>query len=141
MKKILFLLICATVLINASDIALAKAKIVSFVAKELVKKEYVSIYVEDIDYADIFGVSRNLTRTNSCENADIILIKNIELIPKTCLLNESLVIATSYASYKNTPYVVGAFFWQKGRPNIILKEQKLKELGIVLSEKLNPYIE
>jgi hypothetical protein len=39
------------------------------------------------------------------------------------------------------PQSFGAFFWKKGRPNIVFIKPRLKQQSLELSSELKPYIE
>ncbi len=120
-----------------------KAKIIGKVATSLLDVGVVFIYTDDPAYENIFEKEENLIETKSCRDADMVLSSRLEEYRSTCPSTaQRLYFATSYSDYmKNRDAAVGAFFWQKGRPNLILSEKKLKELKIRLPSEFDNYIE
>ncbi len=120
-----------------------KAKIIGKVATSLLEVSVVFIYTDDPAYEKLFEEEENLIETKSCSDADMILSNRLEKYRTSCPPNsQRLYFATSYSDYiKNRDAAVGAFFWQKGRPNLILNAKKLKELKIKLPSEFDNYIE
>ena len=135
MKKILILLLCISSLFSY-DVLVVKAKILSKIAHELVKKDIVNIYVEDKDLEKTKGLVPSLKYT-SYDEADIVFISEIDNIAK----NKKYIFSTSYYVYQKNSNVLGAFFWQKGRPNIIIKSKKAESLNISFSPSFQKYVE
>jgi hypothetical protein len=59
--------------------------------------------------------------------------------PQQC--SNKPIFTNNYRLFKNFPQIIGAFFWQKGRPNIIFDAERLKEQNIVLDPSYDKYIE
>jgi len=120
-----------------------KAKIIGKVATSLLDVSVVFIYTDDPAYEKIFEEEENLIETSSCSDADMVLSSRLEEYRSICPpTSQRLYFATSYEDYlKNRDAAVGAFFWQKGRPNLILNEKRLKELKIRLPSEFDNYIE
>ncbi len=115
-----------------------KAEILSHIAHELVKKDVVNIYIDDKKFIKTKGLISSVKYT-SCQNADVIFISKKETLNKKC--NSKYLFTTSYYLYQSLPDVIGVFFWQKGRPNIIIKSSMIKKLNISLSESFKKYVE
>ena len=94
--------------------------------------------IEDKKYAQIIRDSKYIKEVKVCEKSDIILTRN-ELIPKCS--EKVLVFATNYLAFSKLPNAIGAFFYQKGRPNIIFRKENLKKHNIILPDDLKKYIE
>jgi len=120
-----------------------KAKIVEKIAISLLGVDVVFIYTDDPEFKDIFEDKENIIETDSCSDADLILSKRLEEYRSVCPPDRlRLYFATDYLDYvKNVDVAVGAFFWQKGRPNLILNAKKLEELDIELPSEFDNYIE
>ena len=76
----------------------------------------------------------------SPQKADIVFIYHEPSIPTLPL--KKIIFVGSYSllkKYKNR--VIGGFFWQKGRPNIIFLEKNLKKFHIHLPPEFDKYIE
>ncbi len=115
-----------------------KAEILSKIAHELVKKDVVNIYTDDEDFIKTKGLVSSVNYT-TCKDADVVFISKIDTLSKGC--NVKYLFSTSYYLYQTLPEVVGVFFWQKGRPNIIIKSSMAKKLNISLSESFEKYVE
>jgi len=115
-----------------------KAQILSAIAQEFVKKDVVNIYTDDEDLIKTKGIIASLNYT-SRENADIVFLSNEGDIENNC--KAKYIFSTSYYGYKTSQKVVGSFFWQKGRPNIIIKSAMIKKLDVKLSKQFQKYVE
>lgn len=141
--KIYLLLLTLTITLYASNIRLIQANIISTITHALVHKSSPTIYMDDPTFRSIDLKPHNIKMVRYCLDADIIFTNNIDALRKTCtLFKHTLVFVLSYRDYvRYEDQVVGAFFWQKGRPNIIFNRKKLTELGISLPKQFEKYIE
>lgn len=81
--------------------------------------------------------SKYIKTVFNCEEADLILThKNYFTKCKN-----KMIFTTNYLMFKNLPHAVGAFFYQKGRPNIIFRKNELKKFHITLPKEFDKYIE
>ncbi len=138
MKKIILLLTLSIYSLFAGNIPV-KVRIIEKISLALVKKLPINILVQENENISLLKNSKILNQVHSCEKADMILIKK-ENKYTSCKI-PPLIFATSYLGFKNSPSAIGAFFYQKGRPNIILKKDKLDKYNIKLSEEFDKYIE
>ncbi len=136
--KILLLTIFTISSLLSSDIGRLQAKILSTIAHALVDKNSLNVCLDDKDLNSSRKYAKSL-KFVSCSKADIVFTSKVEDINMKC--KTGLVFATSYYLYRHSPMVVGAFFWQKGRPNIIFRKKQLEKLGIKLSREFNKYVE
>ncbi len=133
-KLVLFLLIITT--IYASDNEKASG-IFNLIVKEITKKDSSSVYL----YKNIESIEKypgNLKIVTECKDADIVILSTTVNIPKECA--SKLLFGSRYSHLKNKN-VLGAFFWQKGRPNILFYKKRLKKQKIVLDSSFDKYIE
>lgn len=97
------------------------------------------IYSDDIEIQKAF---KNVHRFNVVENFNdaklIILSKNVDKIKK---FPKKHIFVLNYDLLETIPNSFGAFFWKKGRPNIVFIKPRLKEQLLKLSSELEPYIE
>ncbi len=142
MKKITLL----TLLILCSygnEIDILKTKIIENIAHIFIKKRVIKVYDTDPYFYDIFKTNKNLVRVYSYEKADLILTGDSSFF-KTLKNKKNIpcIISTKYKDYKNhTDIDVGAFFWQKGRPNIILNTKILQKEDIVIPKEYDKFLE
>ena len=127
-------------LLIISTIYAEDAKIASSIFNNVVQaltqqtKSYIFIHTQVESLEKYPG---NLLRTYKCSEADIVIISNITNIPNEC--KEKIMFGTRYYHLKNKD-VVGAFFWQKGRPNILFYKERLDKHKIRLSAEFDKYI-
>jgi len=133
--KLLLVLFLVTS-IYASDSKKASG-IFNLIVKEITKKENSSVYLHK-GIESIEKYPGNLKIVTECKDADIIILSTTRDIPKEC--NKKLLFGSRYSHLKN-PNVIGAFFWQKGRPNILFYQKRLNTHHIKLDSSFNRYIE
>ncbi len=75
----------------------------------------------------------------TCDAADIIILENEEFLFKSCKKGNIFVL--SYELLNKLPQSFGAFFWKKGRPNVVFIESRIEAQGLILSDRLTPYVE
>jgi len=134
LKKLLLSLLLVSFLF-CDDIEIEK-NIYETIFLALVEVEKPSVYSEST--IESLGLRPALfIQVDSCSKADIVVMTKSTL-PKEC--QEKVVVGTRYRHLRK-PFVFGAFFWQKGRPNILFKRTKLEENNITLTSKLIDYME
>lgn len=121
----------------AGEVEIA-AKIIDKISMELTKKEKVSVFTNDIRNLYIIKISKHLNREKDCQKADLVLTKEQKL---PLCNNNTLIFATDYLAFKKLPEAIGAFFYQKGRPNIVFRKEILAKHNIVLSKEFEKYID
>jgi len=136
---LIFILLFSNSFAN-NQIAVLKTKIIKDIANILIKKKIIKVYVSDPDFYDIFHINKHIVKADGPTQANLILTNNSLKYAK--LKNKPCIISTNYQDYKNhTSIDIGAFFWQKGRPNIILNEKMLKQKHITLPKQYDQYAE
>lgn len=141
MKKILILLILSTIIEAKPN--MVKAKLIEKISNLLLPNKNISMYIKDSNYIEIKDElkHKHINIVSDCKNANFIIIKNFKQLSNKCDKEHKIIFTTSYKAYKNTKYVTGAIFWQKGRLNLIFRSNKLKDLSIKLPKFYNKYIE
>jgi hypothetical protein len=89
--------------------------------------------IEEFDKKDSF------TTTADCKDATLLILENKKNLDKTC--HEKAIFVLDYALLKEIPQSFGAIFWKKGRPNIVIIAPRAKQSSIIISEKLDDYLE
>ena len=134
MKILLILFLIST--IYAGDLQLASTifeKLTTAITHEKNPKIYVH---EDIDAIEEFNFKFNIV--DDCSDADIVLLSTTKGIPSTC--RGKVLFGTRYKHLRDEK-VIGAFFWQKGRPNILFYKSRLDKNYIRLDSSLDKYVE
>lgn len=149
MKKIvtIFLLAIIGILtLEASDVARLKAEIVKNMAALLMPGHRGHrIYVDESCKRVEFSVEMIGTVVTNPEAADIVIVCDLDhsrIGYRTLAEKEKALIFLSYRDYlRHKDVAAGAFFWQKGRPNIILNARYLKKHDIKVPESYKMYVE
>ena len=108
----------------------------------------IMVYVEDPEYKDVFGYAKNMLLTNTVKSADVILVTDARMLERVLKQKASvshtdkkmILFATSYRLLKASKEVVGAFYWKKGRTQLLFVKDRLKAHGIVLSDEYKRFI-
>jgi len=130
LKKII-LLICVTFLIASPD--KITAKIYENIMNNLSHNP--KIWTDNYNLKNILKKYSNLDLTNKNSANIYILNKKIENI------NNKIIFVTNYKLLKDINNSVGAFYWKKGRPNIIFIKERLDKNGIKIPFEYKNYIE
>lgn len=146
MKKILLLFL----LFYGQIFALDKESTLKFyhhIFEGLLGEKTVSVYVKDKKYADVFSHSRYIKLAESSQNADIILLTNKNILKKI-LKNknnnqsegsQAILFATDYRLLKYSEDIVGAFYWKKGRSQLLFVKNRLDKQDITLPSEYKKY--
>lgn len=138
MRKFLFLIIFFNTISFGNELAVA-TKILDKISYALIKKDVIKVFTVGKKEKQIIDNSDHMRSADNCHNADLILSNGEDDISSTC--KERIIFYTKYKAFKHNPYAIGAFFWQKGRPNIIFRKNILLKYDISLSNEFDKYIE
>jgi len=115
------------------------ATIIERIASALIKRQTIKVYARSSFERKIITHSDKMKLTQQCEKADFLLLKSDQEIPKPC--QNSMIFFTQYKAFKRHSNGVGAFFWQKGRVNILFLQERLTKFNIKLPHEWDRYIE
>jgi len=94
----------------------------------LLPKAQLNVYVNDKEYRDVFVYSKRISLVKDPKKADIILVTN-ESTLYSILMSKRLhnigyekpvLFATNYRFLDKSEDIVGAFYWRKGRSQLLL---------------------
>jgi len=124
LKKIFFVIFLSLSLFG-NNLSSLKAKIIQNIANIFTNKGMIKIYNTDHYFDDIFKNDKYLIKVNSYDKADLILTNNSDFFKQiNNKYNLPPIISTKYEDYKKHKDLdIGAFFWQKGRPNLVLNSK------------------
>ena len=100
------------------------------------KDTQIVIYGDD-DANKILAQSNIFVLTSKCETATLLFGKDFDSLEKAC--TKIPLFTTNYHSFKNMPNSIGAFYWRKGRPQIIFNLDTLLLFNIELPNNLKKY--
>lgn len=118
-----------------------EAKIITKIAKDITHNTKINIYIPDIKKIDEKVYSTKLNIVNSCEKADFIFVKYDDKNLKCKDINNKFFFTNNYKKLLNSDKYLGAFFWSKSRPNIVLLKDRLAKKHINLNKEYNKFIE
>ncbi|WP_457622688.1 hypothetical protein [Persephonella sp.] len=141
MKKILTLLmLIITGLASASEFAgdrKVEAKIIEQICTFIMGKDNISVFITD-GIKDMLRYSHHLKVTDNCEKADILILTK-KFPVERC--GDKPIFTTKYYLLHYNHNIVGALYWHKGRPNIILIRERLEKFNITPPQELIQFIE
>ncbi len=100
--------------------------------------QVVLLWVDDPSKKALFESIERVEIVSDKNNADILIVS------KTYDLegNHQIVFADGYLAYKhNKKHIVGGFYWQKGRPNLVFLKKNLQQFNIELPKNLQEFVE
>jgi len=139
MKALLLVLLLALSLLSSDSSLDLEVKILEKIISE------VSLNKEKIIWSDNKKICKAIEKkgliktTPECNKATIVVLKDIKNLPQECA--NSVIFVLDYELLSKIPKSFGAFFWKKGRPNIVILKSRLKSLFIQVSNDLDPYLE
>ncbi len=116
-----------------------KIKILQKIVTGIENSENMKIWSDNIQIKEAFHAAGRHEVTSECQNADILILQSKENLPSECKKHHVFVL--SYKLLNDIPESFGAFFWKKGRPNIVFIEPRVKKNSLELSVEMEPYIE
>ena len=106
-----------------------------------------SVYTTDKEYRKVFTTSKRIFLAKKPEKSDIILITDrstLQYIMRENRLNQNakkpILFVTDYRFLKEAEDVVGAFYWRKGRSQLLFIKKRLKQHGIQLPKAYQDFM-
>lgn len=108
----------------------------------------ISVYTNDKEYRDVFSYSKRIFLTKELEEADIALITDERSLKRilyrfkvnTNVSKKPILFVTDYHFLKESDDIVGAFYWRKGRSQLLFIKQRLKEHDITLPREYQSFM-
>ena len=147
MKKLLILLI----FIYGELYALEREstlKIYHNIFSAISSKTPVYIYTNDKEYRDVFKYSKRIILTNRIEKSDMVLItedRTLKYVLEKIEENKGkikipLLFVTKYQLLELSEDIVGAFYWRKGRSQLLFIKKRLDKHNIRLPQKYQNFM-
>ena len=133
--------------LNALDTE-STLKIYQGIFHALSSKTPINVYTNDKEYRDVFLHSKKIVLSNTLEASDIALVtdertlKNI-LYTKNSNRNfdkKPIIFVTNYHFLKISKEIVGAFYWRKGRSQLLFIKNRLKQHNITLPKEYQSFM-
>jgi hypothetical protein len=132
-KKIIVLFLL-TNLLFAKDTY--EMKLYEKVIPSLFKKDKVKVYV-DKKVKTLLSRSEKFIFVDDCSDASLMIGKKFDNLSNRC--KDKPLFATNYRVYKTSLNCFGAFYWRKGRPQLIFKKDMISKFGIELPNSFKKY--
>jgi hypothetical protein len=133
---ILFTLILLKLLIadgrEERRITSTEIKIVEFVLLAIDRD--IKVYADESRKIELLKKSR-LKRVDNCSKASIVYASSL---PPQC--RDKPLFTDSYRTFRDSSNAIGAFYWRKGRPNILFLKPRLSKFNLKVSKKLRKYL-
>ncbi|NPA65719.1 MAG: hypothetical protein GXO11_02435 [Epsilonproteobacteria bacterium] len=120
-----------------------KLKIISALSHTVSQKSLPLVYLDEYDLHVKDTKRFGFILKKDCQEADIIFTNNASALPQECLdIDRHKLFTLSYKEYlQYESTAIGAFFWQKGRPNIILNRKLIQYYKLEIPKDYKKYIE
>ncbi|MEN8728082.1 MAG: hypothetical protein ABF276_09015, partial [Sulfurovum sp.] len=114
----------------------------------LSSKTSFNVYTNDKEYRDVFRHSKRIFLSDKPEESDIVLIteertlnnvlstmnKNLDIFKKP------IIFVTNYQFLKISDEIAGAFYWRKGRSQLLFIKKRLEQYDITLPEEYQKFM-
>lgn len=147
MKKLLVLFILGYGQLFALDKD-STLKIYHHVFNALTDKASITVYTKDTEYKKVFAFSKRIILSKEPQMVDIVLVtgKNMLMdVMEECDVHEEattrpIIFVTDYRLLKESKDIVGAFYWRKGRSQLLFIKNRLDAKGITLPSEYQEYM-
>ena len=136
MRRFIVILILLGSIVLANDIEL-KSVIFNKIIIAVTAKERPLVYIYKKNEA-LEKYPGALEIVSKCRDADVVVLSTLKDLPEAC--KEKIFFGTRYKHLRDRR-VIGSFFWQKGRPNILFYKDRLDKKDIKLDKTFDKYIE
>lgn len=114
----------------------------------LSSKTPINVYTNDKEYRDVFLHSKKIVLTNILEVSDIALVtdeRTLKNILYTKYSNRNfdkkpIIFVTNYQFLKISEEIVGAFYWRKGRSQLLFIKNRLRQHNITLPKEYQSFM-
>jgi len=105
----------------------------------------ISIYTKDDELRHVFQYSKKIILSNNIESATIIVVSSkadLISLKKEFLDNsaKTIIFTTDYRLLHESNNIVGAFYWKKGRSQLLFIKPRLDKYNIHLAPKYKPFV-
>jgi len=115
---------------------LSIAKIYDSIFTKISQSNSVRVYCDSQEYKEILFRSRHISLIDSPDDADIILQTKFN----SNYSSDKIIFTPKYSLLKRDKNIIGAFYWSKGRPQIVFIRKRLNKKRVNLVNDLQKYI-
>ena len=104
-------------------------------------KTQIDVYVQNRKYCDILKSSKKLNIVDDIQKASIAIVTNLKELQSVKKLNKDIeIFATNEKLLFQDQSIVGAFYWKKGRSQLLFIKKRLDRYHIKLSDEYDKFI-
>ncbi len=147
MKKILILLIFLYGHLYALDRE-STLKMYHGIFSALSSNVSITVYTNDREYREVFRHSQRIFLSDKLEESDIVLItdeRTLRSVLYRLRVNNNaskkpILFVTNYHFLEKSDDILGAFYWRKGRSQLLFIENRLKQHEITLPKEYQNFM-
>lgn len=114
----------------------------------LCAKTSIYVYTTDKEYRDVFRHSKRIILSDKPKESDIVLITEKRTLNDilttmnvhTNTAKKPIIFVTNYNFLKQSDKIVGAFYWRKGRSQLLFIHKRLQQYGISLTKEYKNFM-
>ncbi|HEY9203638.1 MAG TPA: hypothetical protein VIM82_04845 [Sulfurimonas sp.] len=118
-----------------------KAQILEKIFSNISIEKTITVWTDNDELLEEFKKSSYLIVTDDCAVATLIVVEEKKNIEDDEDCRDKPIFVLNYELLKDIPESFGAFFWKKGRPNIVIVEPRTELQNIRVSSELDAYKE
>ena len=144
MKKLLLILLLYYSHLYALDTK-STLNIYHEIFSSLVGEKNINVYTKDEELRHVFQYSKKIVLSDNIESATIIVVSakaDLISLKKEFLENraKTIIFTTNYRLLHESNNIVGAFYWKKGRSQLLFIKPRLDKYNIHLAPKYKPFV-
>lgn len=144
MKKLLLIFIIIQAYLYGLDTK-STLNIYHEIFTSLLSQKPMIVYTKNKELSHVFKTSNKIVLSDNIKNATIILVtsqSDLIFIEKRLRndISHSIIFATDYRLLKKSKYIIGAFYWKKGRSQLLFIKRRLYKHNIHLPDKYRGYM-
>ncbi len=141
MKTLIILLFLTIASFASEERVDIKAQILEKIFANIYIDKTITVWTDNPELLEEFKKSSYLIITDNCAVATLIVVEEKKSIEDDENCRNKPIFVLNYELLKNIPESFGAFFWKKGRPNIVIVEPRTELQNIRVSSELDAYKE
>jgi hypothetical protein len=115
-----------------------EVQIIEKIATSMFPDQKVTVWGETVELKNTLQQSKKIDSVENYNNARILFVS--KKIPEN-ISSSNIIITTDYSLLIKDQRALGAFFWQKGRPNLLFLRERMQRANVTLGHEFEKYIE
>lgn len=115
-----------------------EAQIIDKIVVSIFQNQKVTAWGETPYHKNMIEHSTKMLPADNFTDARLLIVS--KKIPED-LSSDAVIITTEYSLLAKDPRILGAFFWQKGRPNLLFLRERMQKSNVRLDREFDKYIE